>query len=476
MQQVLHVVPGETTKWAENTADPTPPTLHSRTDHIYTDDTNAPSKATSTHNDETDDQMNASSKSKGKSKEKMVASRTPPRNVTPTGALAEFPVQNLSSSRPATPLRSAMASTSRAKPLAQAVPLATSTSTSSLKRKVDDVDDEDEDIPSEPPKQQRRSAQRATFAAEPRRYRTSTSSQTMSYNTHRKRARISSGGSFATSQPVLEHGARVPSRTGSQRRYAPYNSSLGSRKSHTPTQSSSKMDSGSSHRPPSARYFGHPQRPRHPSSTRDPSQRGSISQSSIPISALVSPHAPSISLRPSARYHMRDPRKPPPVHPTSWSLSFPSPGPDERSWAAGCFDTITCFSFRSSLMRKFRRRNKESESDPEKQMQGREEANGGKLPVVNWVEGGGSPIHAWLFFLGFILFPLWWIAGLFISVPKTRTLSGGAGLEEKGVVLDDPQVEHDAKSWRTRCRVMTAISLFTYIPFIVLVVIFVPRS
>ncbi|KAJ3770494.1 hypothetical protein FB446DRAFT_765807 [Lentinula raphanica] len=334
--------------------------------------------------------MNASSKSKGKSKEKMVASRTPPRNVTPTGALAEFPVQNLSSSRPATPLRSAMASTSRAKPLAQAIPLATSTSTSSLKRKVDDVDDEDEDIPSEPPKQQRRSAQRATFAAEPRR-------------------------SFATSQPVLEHGARVPSRTGSHRRYAPYNSSLGSRKSHTPTQSSSKMDSGSSHRPPSARYFGHPQRPRHPSSTRDPSQRGSISQSSIPISALVSPHAPSISLRPSARYHMRDPRKPPPVHPTSWSLSFPSPG-------------------------------------------------------------GGSPIHAWLFFLGFILFPLWWIAGLFISVPKTRTLSGGTGLEEKGVVLDDPQVEHDAKSWRTRCRVMAAISLFTYIPFIVLVVIFVPRS
>ena len=33
----------------------------------------------------------------------------------------------------------------------------------------------------------------------------------------------------------------------------------------------------------------------------------------------------------------------------------------------------------------------------------------------------------------------------------------------------------DARSWRFRCRVMSVISLFTYIPFIVLVAIFVPR-
>lgn len=30
----------------------------------------------------------------------------------------------------------------------------------------------------------------------------------------------------------------------------------------------------------------------------------------------------------------------------------------------------------------------------------------------------------------------------------------------------------DAKSWRTRCRVMAGVSLLTYVPFIVLVVIF----
>ena len=37
-------------------------------------------------------------------------------------------------------------------------------------------------------------------------------------------------------------------------------------------------------------------------------------------------------------------------------------------------------------------------------------------------------------------------------------------------------VATDARSWRFRCRVMSAISLFTYIPFIVLVAVFVPRN
>ncbi|KAJ3807687.1 hypothetical protein F5876DRAFT_47597 [Lentinula aff. lateritia] len=285
-----------------------------------------------------------------------------------------------------------MASTSRFKAPSpsQHIPLANSTSVSSLgkgKRKADEVD--------ETTQQQRRSVHRATFAAEPRstlQYRTSTSSHITSHYARRKRARLSSGTSLATNQTVSEHG------------------------SHTPTQSL-RAGSASSHQH-SVRYVGQPQRARHPSSTRGSSKRGSVSQASIPISALISPHAPSISLHPSTTYHMRDPRKPSPVHPTSWSLSFPS---------------------------------------------------------ADWTEGGGSPIHAWLLFLGFVLFPVWWIAGLFIGIPKTRTLEG-RGLEEKSVVLDDPQVEHDAKSWRTRCRVMAAISLFTYIPFIILVVVFVPRS
>jgi len=73
------------------------------------------------------------------------------------------------------------------------------------------------------------------------------------------------------------------------------------------------------------------------------------------------------------------------------------------------------------------------------------------------------------FFIGFILFPLWWAAA-FIPVRRTRRL-GGTDVE-KSVILDDPQLEHDAKSWRRRCRVMAGVSLITYIPFIVLVAIF----
>ncbi|KAF9470739.1 hypothetical protein BDN70DRAFT_761661, partial [Pholiota conissans] len=105
-----------------------------------------------------------------------------------------------------------------------------------------------------------------------------------------------------------------------------------------------------------------------------------VSQVSIPITALISPHAPSITRM--STFHMCDPWNPNPVQSTPWSLSLPSAG-----------------------------------------------------------QAGGSPLHAWLFFIGFILFPLWWAATLFIPIPKTRRLGGAEGTE-KGVVLDDPQVEH----------------------------------
>jgi len=85
------------------------------------------------------------------------------------------------------------------------------------------------------------------------------------------------------------------------------------------------------------------------------------------------------------------------------------------------------------------------------------------------VERGGSPLHAWLSFTGFILFPLWW-GGAFIPVRRTRRLGGTDA--EKGVILGDPQLEHDAKSWRRRCRVMAGASVITYTPFIVLVAAF----
>lgn len=132
--------------------------------------------------------------------------------------------------------------------------------------------------------------------------------------------------------------------------------------------------------------------------------------SSLPISALVAPHAPSVALSAGGTaYHMRDPRRPPRVQPTGWG-----PG-----------------------------------------------------------DGGGA--HAWLFFVGFVLFPLWWVASCCVSVPRTRRL--GADVEEKGtVVLDDPQVESDARAWRKRCRIMAGVSLMTYVPFIVLVAVFAPRA
>jgi hypothetical protein len=79
-----------------------------------------------------------------------------------------------------------------------------------------------------------------------------------------------------------------------------------------------------------------------------------------------------------------------------------------------------------------------------------------------WVEHGGSPLHAtaWLFFVGFLIFPIWWIAA-FIGTPKTRRL--GANEAEKGVVLlDDPQVEYGTSVilldrchlTRRRCKIM----------------------
>jgi hypothetical protein len=161
---------------------------------------------------------------------------------------------------------------------------------------------------------------------------------------------------------------------------------------------------------------------------RPADSRRSMSQVSIPISALISPHAPSITQ--STTYHMRDPHKPKKIQPTGWGLRFHHEDSEEH----------------------------------------------------------GSPIHAWFFFVGFLLFPIWWI-GSFWHVPTTRHVGGTD--TEKAVIVDDPQVEHglssiflslrlaysslDAKSWRFRCRAMSIASFFTYVPFIVLLVVFVRR-
>ena len=88
----------------------------------------------------------------------------------------------------------------------------------------------------------------------------------------------------------------------------------------------------------------------------------------------------------ASAYHMRDPRKPPRVKSTPWGLRLKTEFED------------------------------------------------------------GSPIHAWFFFLGFIIFPLWWIASLW-RIPQTRSVGGSE--VEKAVTLDDPQVEHGQLSLPT---------------------------
>jgi len=271
------------------------------------------------------------------------------------------------------------------------------------KRKADDV----EGGGSTPPELRKEKTQyRATFAEDVRPHRASAGASSHAPSSyHRKRARLtgqtySSGGTGNTIE------SRPESRTESYSQGTnAFNTGSGASRISSLGHQLLRSQSRSSHTP------GRP--PSRSGSTRRPA---SLSQASIPISALISPHAPSVSHH-SSVFHMRDPRRPPPIQPTPWSLSWPEPGTSQS----------------------------------------------GYMKAWQW---------PWLFYLGFILFPAWWIAS-FLQIPKTRRIGGGE--VEKGVVLDDPQVESDSRSWRTRCRVMAVISLLTYLPFIVLVAVFAPR-
>ncbi|KAH9035879.1 hypothetical protein EDB85DRAFT_1862620 [Lactarius pseudohatsudake] len=233
------------------------------------------------------------------------------------------------------------------------------------KRKAEDVDT----TPPDPKK--------ATFAvpASPREHTNSLAPS--SY--HNKRARLS--GPSPTPTPSNAH------NTGT------YSSRTSSRLARAPSSTRSGPARSTSAGPPE--------------SASERERRRSVSQRSIPISALVTPHAPSIGR--SSAYHMRDPRRPPRRMETGWALRFRT------------------------------------------------------------MEEEGSPVQAWLFYIALVLFPLWWVGAVW-RVPKTRVVGGTD--TEKAVPLDDPQIEFDARSWRFRCRVMAAVSLFTYVPFIVLVSIF----
>lgn len=266
----------------------------------------------------------------------------------------------------------------------------TSSSISRGKRKADEVEPEQGTPPD-----RKKEGQRATFAEEarplrPSSYSASSSHAPSSYQS-RKRAKLNS------SAPISEQASEQPSRASSRASTRENNTGSWSQRAGAPFRTPSRAASNRSN---------------DPNDTIN-SKRKSMSGVSIPISALISPHAPSVSR--SSTFHMRDPRKPPKKRArTGWVLQF---------------------------------------ADPEE-------------------PGSGSPVHAWLFFAGFVLPLLWWFAAVW-KIPETRQV-GGTDVE-KAVDVDDPQVEHDARSWRFRCRIVSLISLFTYIPFIVLVAVFAPH-
>ncbi|KAL1746334.1 hypothetical protein HDZ31DRAFT_34528 [Schizophyllum fasciatum] len=328
------------------------------------------------------------------------------------------------------------------------------------KRKADEVD-------STPPDKKEH---KTTFAADTRPHRqsgTSASGSTAPSSYTRKRARLSNASSpDARLRPRADRSGHrqqpttpSPSRAHVHRQHSTHGrtdstASRASRRSslpgampfaaifEPPQETANLRPPSRSARPPSRAPSS--VRRHVPSVHRAPSRisRSSmISGSSIPISALVAPRAPSVSVASQSRqFHMRDPHRPPRVHSTPWSLSLPSPGDDEYPW------------------------------------------------WKPWAGENASPPQAWIFFVSFVLFPLWWVGGFVLRIPKTRRIGDAPDLEkgkmteagthhsrDDSVVLDDPQVEHDARTWRTRCRIMAVISLFTYIPFIVCIAVFAPH-
>jgi hypothetical protein len=132
---------------------------------------------------------------------------------------------------------------------------------------------------------------------------------------------------------------------------------------------------------------------------------------------------------------MKDPRKPPKIQPTSWRLSFPETD-GEKSTSRRLLDMLWGSWRREPSSGLDGDKGKEADIETVMSKDAMNSSSGHR----GWIEAGGSPIPAWLFFIGFMVFPLWWIGGFLVSIPRTRKL--GEGGNEKGVILDDPQVEH----------------------------------
>jgi hypothetical protein len=163
------------------------------------------------------------------------------------------------------------------------------------------------------------------------------------------------------------------------------------------------------------------------------------SLSSIPVSAIISPHAPStgITPHPHASYHMRDPRKPLPIRPTPWTLVLPSPLPsptgDRRSGVGWKGALKKVRRWRAPALKLGRQKDPEM-GQAEKRPNG--SSRGDAIGWRSWTSRGGSPLHAWLFFLGFVLFPAWWIAS-FLSVPRGVQKASSKDKEGGGMSQDE---------------------------------------
>ncbi|KAJ7922325.1 hypothetical protein B0H13DRAFT_2317578 [Mycena leptocephala] len=73
-----------------------------------------------------------------------------------------------------------------------------------------------------------------------------------------------------------------------------------------------------------------------------------------------------------------------------------------------------------------------------------------------------------------------YVAACCVPVPRRGSLGDdaeGKGTESAHILLDDAQLEFDAKSCQKRCRIMAALTLpvITYLPGVVAAILFSPR-
>lgn len=211
---------------------------------------------------------------------------------------------------------------------------------------------------------------------------------------HRKRMKLSSNASASEKDAVALRASRAASRSGA-----------------------TSPNSFDSSRPVTATAGGRRNMSRNASSV------------SVPISAIVSPRAPSIRR----------------------SIS----GASRRSDGFRYEDPL-----RNRSNRNQRRRKRETWAD-------------------SWIlDRDEMPMQAWLFLAGF-LFPLCWWAALFIPIRKGgkgKGPEGGADKSGSGLWVDQAQYDEElSRLWRTRCLIAAIISTLVYVPIIACAVIFSKR-